>query len=122
MNEEEQKQTLGQIKAMIDEWRKNKKNPAEKMPDDIWEAIFNFIETAGCPENEILKEIGIKPARLNNKRQSLGLAEPSQKSITTKAGLKTTDETKLTQFEITRPDGLMIKFQAPMSELKNILI
>ena len=56
---EEQKQTLGQIKAMIDEWRKNKKNPAEKMPDDIWEAIFNLIETAGCPENEILKKIGI---------------------------------------------------------------
>lgn len=119
---EEQKQNLGQIKVMIDEWRKNKKNPAEKMPDEIWEAIFNFIETTGCPENEILKEIGIKPARLNNKRQSLGLAEPSQKNITTKAGLKTTEETKLTQFEITRPDGLMIKFQAPMSELKSILI
>ncbi|KTD01574.1 hypothetical protein [Legionella feeleii] len=119
---EEQKQTLGQIKAMIDEWRKNKKNPAEKMPDDIWEAIFNLIETTGCPENEILKEIGIKPARLNNKRQSLGLAKPLQKDAITKNGLKATDEIKLIQFEITKPDGLIIKFQAPMSELKSILI
>lgn len=119
---EEQKQALGQIKTMIDEWRKNKKNPAEKMPDDIWEAIFNFIETTKCPENEALKELGIKSARLNNKRNSLDLSQPPKNNTSTKASLKATDEIKLTQFEITRPDGLTIKFQAPMSELKNILI
>lgn len=119
---EEQKQALGQIKAMIDEWRRNKKNPAEKMPDDIWEAIFNFIETTKCHDSEVLKEIGIKSGQLTNKRKSLGLAQPLQRSISTKTDLKPSSENKLTQFEIIRPDGLTIKFQAPMSELKNILI
>ena len=124
MNEEEQKQTLGQIKAMIDEWRKSKKHPAEKIPDNIWEAVFNFIETAEFPENEVLKEIGIKSEQINSKRKSLGLTQVSQpqQNSSTKTDFKPNGENKLTQFEITRPDGLIVKFQAPLSELRNILI
>lgn len=123
---EEQKQTLGQIKTTIDEWRNNKKNPTEKMPDDIWEAILNFLETTKCPENEVLKEIGIKAERLNNKRQSLGLLQLQTPQLLMKENIKAeirpTEENKLTQFEITKPDGLTVRFQAPLSELKNILI
>lgn len=121
---EEQKQTLGQLKTTIDEWRNNKKNPTEKMPDDIWEAILKFIETTKCSENEILREIGIKAARLNNKRQSMGLKQEPQ-ALTkenTKAESRPGGENKLTQFEITRPDGITIRFQAPMSDLRSILI
>lgn len=119
---EEQKQALGQIKAMINEWRKNKKNHSEKMPDDIWEVVFNFIETTQCSDNEVLREIGIKSKQLSNRRKSLGLAQSVQKNLSMKTDLKPSNENKLTQFEITRPDGLTIKFQAPMAELKNILI
>ena len=120
---EEQKQTLGQIKATIDEWRKNKQTPAEKMPDYIWEEILNFIETTKCPDNEVIKEIGVRLEQLNNKRKSLGLVQVSQpqKSSSTNS-LKLNGGSELTQFEITRPDGLTVKFQAPLSELKNILI
>lgn len=64
----------------------------------------------------------IKSKQLSNRRKSLGLAQSVQKNLSMKTDLKPSNENKLTQFEITRPDGLTIKFQAPMAELKNILI
>jgi hypothetical protein len=123
---------LKELKGIVDEWRGNKKHSAEKMPDSIWDRVFLLIEKTTIPENEVLRSLGIKSDQITNRRKAIGLIKstPSNKTnrsatIPHENGLKKVlnnlEKTTMTQFEITRPDGLVVKFQAPLSELQSIL-
>jgi hypothetical protein len=124
MLKEEEQQALDQLKEMVDEWRNNKKHVSEKIPEPVWSAIFGFLKTTTMAEIEVLKTIGVKSEQINSKRKLLGLissAPAVSRENESKKILSSLSETEMTQVEITRPDGCIIRFQAPFSELQRII-
>lgn len=124
MLKEEERQALNQLKEMVDEWRSNKKNVSEKIPEPVWSAIFGFLKTTTMAEIEVLKTIGVKSEQINSKRKLLGLTSSApvvSRENSSKKALSNLSTTTMTQFEITKPNGWVVRFQAPLSELQSIL-
>lgn len=124
MLKEEEQQALDQLKEMVDEWRNNKKHVSEKIPESVWSALFGFLKITTMAEIEVLKTIGVKSEQINSKRKLLGLissAPAVSRENESKKVLSSLSETEMTQVEITRPDGCIIRFQAPFSELQRII-
>lgn len=122
---EEDQQEINQLKELkeiVDEWRDNKKHSAEKMPDSIWDRVFLLIEKTTIPENEVLRSLGIKSEQIKNRRKSLVLGKNlTTKQLSNVQNDRTYKGTQTTQVEMCKPDGTVIKFQAPLSELLSIL-
>jgi hypothetical protein len=57
--------TLQQIKESMQQWRLQKKNRSEKIPDDIWDMIFTLIKTT--PESHVLTALSIGKAQFESK-------------------------------------------------------
>ena len=71
--------SLQDVIALMQAWRRDKKNRTEKIPDKIWEQIFILLQT--LPESKVLTALGMKANQLTTKRQERQLnAQGHQKN------------------------------------------
>lgn len=123
---------LKELKKIVNEWRDNKKHVSEKIPDSIWNALFELLKNTTIPEIEVLKAVGIKSEQINSKRKLLGI----EQSLTSSKPIKINgnkemslnnelDKTSTTTLiEMQKPDGTLIKFHIRdnrFSEFVNII-
>jgi hypothetical protein len=59
--------SLEHVIALMQAWRRDKKNRTEKIPDEVWDQIFILLQT--IPESKVLTALGMKANQLINKRE-----------------------------------------------------
>lgn len=109
--------TLQEVYDLMENWRKNKTNVSEKIPDYIWAKIFGLLNTE--PKSRICSALGISTKQLRSKldsRQSddtfireVDFCEANASEFPLDYKPAEAFTTKTSVVELYRPDGMLMK-------------